>query len=73
MLLNVDENIFDKRSYRIDSSKFISRFNYRPKKTIKDAIVEIKKAYDQGMFRDGISNNSYYDVRTLNEKLKSNN
>lgn len=63
--LEIDEDIVDKRSYRLDSSKFIKRFDYNPLKTVADAVLEIKTEFEKGKFQDGLTNDRYYDVRTL--------
>lgn len=42
----------DKRSYHISSDKIKNVLGFYPKKTIKDAVAELKQAFDTGMISD---------------------
>mgnify|MGYP001617003062 FL=1 len=48
----VEKEIADPRSYRIDSSKLL-RAGFRPVKTVKDAIEDLRKAFTAGKFKNG--------------------
>ena len=63
--IEIKKETIDKRSYKLDSSKFIKRFAYKPTKSIEDAVNEIQKKFNDGHFRDGIINDNYYDIRAL--------
>ena len=58
----------DNRSYHINSSKIHRILNFKPKKNIEDAINEICDALKQKKFKNPLSNNMYFNVRTLLRK-----
>lgn len=54
----------DNRSYHISSKKIFSELNYRPKRKIEDAIVELKKhfeSYDKNEFEKDV----YYNIQRM--------
>lgn len=57
--------IFDQRSYRVDSSKFSKVFNYAPKFTISDAIDEIVAAYKSGLYEEHLQSPKYHNVKLM--------
>jgi nucleoside-diphosphate-sugar epimerase len=69
--IEIDENVVDKRSYRLDSSKFIERFNYKQVKTVRDAVGDIASEFEKGRFYDGLINDKYYDIRTLKNRINT--
>ena len=58
----------DNRSYHINSSKIYRQLNFKPKKNIEDAIKELCLALQQKKYKNPMSNNIYYNVRTLLKK-----
>lgn len=55
----------DLRSYHINSDKIARMLHFRPKRSIQDAILDICHAFKRGDFKDALSNDWYYNVRTL--------
>ena len=57
----------DLRSYHISSEKIKKKLGYTPRHTIKDAIIEIKNAFECGLIKDS-SNEAYYNVRFMKSR-----
>lgn len=55
----------DPRSYRINSDKLLA-LGFKPKKTVNDAIQEIKKAFSEGLLKD---EPYYYNLRWMKEAV----
>lgn len=53
----------DPRSYRLNSDKLLST-GFKPKKTVIDAIHEIKELFKQGIIKD---EEKYYNLKTMKE------
>lgn len=66
--IRVDAHVTDSRSYRISSEKIKRELGFEPKKTIRQAIKDIKEAFAQGKFPD-VNSNIYYNIRVMKEKL----
>ena len=62
------KNLFDPRSYRLDSSKLL-KTGFRPNFKVIDAIGEITEKYKEGFLRDKAS---FYTVKWM-KKLKLHN
>ena len=62
----------DIRSYHVSSEKIKKEINFKPKKSVKDAILDLKKAFDIGKLKD-IDNNKYYNVNLIKEIIGENN
>lgn len=60
----------DKRSYHINSDKITQTLGFKPTHSIEDAIRELCQAFRAGKLPDSMSNDWYYNVRTL-KKLAS--
>lgn len=58
----------DMRSYHICSDKIATKLGYKPKKTVEDAVRELCVAFKKGLFKDTMSNDAYYNVKTLKAK-----
>jgi len=58
----------DNRSYHINSSKIFRQLKFKPKKNIEDAIKELCMAFKQKKYKNPLTNNIYYNVRTLLKK-----
>ncbi len=54
----------DNRSYHISSEKIKRELGFEPKKTIKDAVLDIKNAFETGKIKDWQDIN-YYNVRKM--------
>ncbi len=67
-IIKMDADTTDNRSYRISSEKIKQELGFEPKKTIKQAIRDIKEALANGMFPDPNSN-IYYNIRTMKDQM----
>lgn len=66
--ITVDPNATDNRSYRISSQKIKDELGFEPKKTIREAVKDIKQTFASGGFADPDSQ-IYYNVRTMQAVL----
>jgi nucleoside-diphosphate-sugar epimerase len=57
----------DLRSYRIDSSKIQKRINFVPKRTVYDAVSDLKKSFESGEFKDPLTNSEYTNILKMKE------
>jgi len=51
----------DPRSYRVNSDKILAS-GFKPKKTVENAILEVKERYDSGVLKD---EERYYNLRLM--------
>lgn len=58
----------DSRSYHISSDKIKRELGLKPKKTIKDAVLDIKRASDEGMVDWGDIN--FYNVKKMKQLIE---
>ena len=62
----------DQRSYRISSEKIANAIGFVPKLTVKDAVIELKGAFDSGLLPDSLTNSKYFNIQKMNEILAQN-
>jgi nucleoside-diphosphate-sugar epimerase len=55
----------DNRSYQVSSTKVKEALGYAPKRTIEDAILDLKKAFDEGKIPDSMNDIRYYNIKTM--------
>ncbi|OGG18420.1 UDP-glucose 4-epimerase [Candidatus Gottesmanbacteria bacterium RIFCSPHIGHO2_02_FULL_39_14] len=61
----------DLRSYHISSQKIARELGFFPKHTVEEAIRDIKKAYENGLFIKPLENELYYNLKLMKKiKLK---
>ena len=61
----------DNRSYHVSSEKIKKTLNFTPKHTIKDAIRDLKKAFEEKKLPDSLKNSKYFNIKKMQEiKLK---
>lgn len=60
----------DNRSYHINSDKIRRVLGFAPKHSIEEAVRDLCCAFREGKIRDSMTNDWYYNVRTL-KKLKA--
>ena len=61
----------DKRSYHINSDKIYQELNFKPKRGIEDAVIEIYKSFEKGDLPESFENINYYNVKKMiNLKIK---
>jgi nucleoside-diphosphate-sugar epimerase len=55
----------DNRSYHINSDKIRNALGFRPRYAVRDAVRDLCKAFRDGKIPNSISDDRYYNVRTL--------
>lgn len=61
----------DIRSYHINSDKIKDVLGFKPKYTIEDGVLSLKKAYEEGLIIDGLNNPLYHNIKLMqNVNLK---
>lgn len=58
----------DIRSYHVSSEKIKKDIGFVPKKTVRDAIIDLKKAFEEGKIPD-IDNEKYYNIKLMKKVL----
>ena len=58
--IEIIEKEEDKRDYKVSFEKIRDRLNFNPKITVKEGILEIKKAIESGVIKD-VKNKVYYN------------
>ena len=62
--IEIDSDATDNRSYRISSEKIKRELGYVPQRSIRQAMRDIKQAFDIGRFQD-FDDDIYYNVRMM--------
>jgi nucleoside-diphosphate-sugar epimerase len=55
----------DNRSYHVSSKKIKQKLNFENKFTIKDAIVEMKDAFEKKLFKNPLENELYFNIKRM--------
>ena len=55
----------DNRSYHISSKKIFEGLGFKPKHSLKDAIRDMKSAFDNKLLEDPLNNPKYYNIKTM--------
>lgn len=55
----------DNRSYHISSEKIKNRIGFENQKTIKDAVVDLVKAFEKKLFLNPLSNEIYFNINRM--------
>lgn len=55
----------DKRSYRVDSSKIKRELGFEAKRSVEDAIADLKNAFDAGKVPNALTDPSYYNIKMM--------
>ena len=55
----------DNRSYHISSDKFQKELGFSAKHSIKEAIEELKKAFEEGLLQDPLENEKYFNLKRM--------
>ena len=64
--IHIDTNTIDDRSFRMSSEKIKRELGIKPIKTIRQGILDIKKALSDGYYPDA-NDSQYYNIRTMKE------
>ena len=61
----------DNRSYHVSSEKIKKYLNFKPQHTIKDAIKDLKKAFEEEKLPNSLDDSKYFNIKKMQEiKLK---
>jgi nucleoside-diphosphate-sugar epimerase len=52
----------DNRSYTVNGSKAREQLDFEPKKTVRDAVRDLKARFDEGMWKDSMTNQYYMNL-----------
>ena len=55
----------DNRSYHISSDKFQKELGFSAKHSIKEAIEELKEAFEKGLLQDPLENEKYFNLKRM--------
>ncbi len=55
----------DNRSYHVSSEKIKRELGFVAKRTIDDAVRDLKKAFDQGAIKNSMTDIKYYNIKTM--------
>jgi len=61
----------DQRSYHISSEKIHKELGFMPKHTVENAIMDLKKAFGKGYVVDALTNDLYYNAKTMKKFNKT--
>ena len=67
----IREKVLDQRSYKISSEKIYKKIGFQTKKTIKNAIDDLVKAFSEKKLINTFENDEFYNIKIINKKLKS--
>lgn len=57
----------DNRSYHISSKRIQDELGFVPKRTISDAVRDLRQAFQEGRVPDSMTSSRYYNIRTMQE------
>ena len=57
----------DLRSYQVSSKKILREIGFAPKRTIEDAVRDLKGAFDAGKLTDSLNNPMYFNIKRMQE------
>ena len=55
----------DNRSYHVSSKKIADRLGFTASHTIKDAVSDIKNAFEKGLLPNSLENEMYYNIKRM--------
>ncbi len=55
----------DNRSYHVSSRRLNEELGFAPKRTIEDAVLDLKRAFDAGLVPNALDDPRYYNIRTM--------
>jgi nucleoside-diphosphate-sugar epimerase len=57
----------DLRSYQVSSKKILREIGFAPKRTIEDAVRDLKNAFDAKRLNDPLNNPMYFNIKRMQE------
>ncbi len=55
----------DNRSYHISSNRIRKELGFIPKHTIREAVEDLKKAFDQGLLPNSLTDEKYFNIKRM--------
>ena len=55
----------DNRSYHISSKKIADKLGFAPKHTIREAVEDIRQAFEKGLLPDSLQNERYFNIKRM--------
>jgi nucleoside-diphosphate-sugar epimerase len=55
----------DNRSYHISSKKIYDELGFKATRTIRDAVIDIKNAFDQGKLPNSLNDERYFNIKQM--------
>jgi nucleoside-diphosphate-sugar epimerase len=55
----------DLRSYHVSSKKIMQTLGFRAKHTIEEAVLDIKKAFEEGKMPNSFEDIRFYNIKTM--------
>ena len=55
----------DNRSYHISSARIRDVLGFTPRRSIRDAVVDMKRAFDEGMLPDSLTDERYFNIKRM--------
>ena len=55
----------DNRSYHISSEKISRKLNFKPTYSIKQAVIDLKKAFEEGLLKESLTNDRYFNIKMM--------
>lgn len=55
----------DNRSYHISSEKISRKLNFKPTYSIKQAVIDLKKAFEEGLLKEPLTNDRYFNIKMM--------
>ena len=56
----------DNRSYHVSSQKIKDILNFEPKYSVKDAVLDIKKAFEDKLLTNTFDNEYFFNIKRMN-------
>jgi nucleoside-diphosphate-sugar epimerase len=63
------ENTPDSRSYRVSSEHIKEKIGFMPKLGVREAVRDLKNAFDKGMLYNSLTDSKYFNLKRMNEIL----
>ena len=64
--VNIIKNVTDdNRSYHISSDKIYRVLSFKPKKSIEDAVIDLKNAFEKKLLNDPLNNIEYFNIKKM--------
>ena len=55
----------DHRSYHVSSQKIRRELGFAPRRSVDDAIADLKAAFGAGLVPDSMTNDRYYNIKRI--------